>query len=146
MILIVLGLDKLFKLSAFQITVGIVGGIVLFLLGLQMLKEIKTGVQKSQSISDSRPIFTGFILSISNPYFLLWWATVGLALAVKAQQLGAWAFILFVVTHWLCDGSWLTILSLASNKGMSLMNEKSQKIILFNLCGRNAHLRRRLYL
>lgn len=130
MILIVLGLDRLFKWNIFQIGVGIIGGIVLFLLGLQMLKEINAGVRTSTEKHGNRPIFTGFILSVSNPYFLLWWATVGLAMAVRAQQLGAWAFVLFAVTHWLCDSCWLTILSAASYKGMSLMNEKSQKIIL----------------
>jgi threonine/homoserine/homoserine lactone efflux protein len=73
---------------------------------------------------------TGLILSASNPYFLLWWATVGLNLAKDAAGLGYIAIILFAMVHSLCDMGWLEILSFTSYKGTKFLNEKSQRIVL----------------
>jgi threonine/homoserine/homoserine lactone efflux protein len=70
------------------------------------------------------------VLTGGNPYFLLWWATVGLALATKAIGLGVLAFGLFAVVHWLCDLAWLEALSLASNRGVRLLGPKSRKVVL----------------
>ena len=65
-----------------------------------------------------------------NPYFLIWWATIGLALATRATQFGLHAFALFAVTHWLVDLFWVTALSFAAFHGTSLMGPKSLTIIL----------------
>ena len=107
MILIMLGMGKLLKLSYTQIAIGLAGGIVLLIMAIQMLAGSNTDKNTQGKISTDKPILTGFILSASNPYFLLWWATVGLALATTARQLGIWAFALFTITHWLCDLVWL---------------------------------------
>jgi threonine/homoserine/homoserine lactone efflux protein len=74
--------------------------------------------------------YTGFILSATNPYFLLWWATVGLNLAKDAINLGVLAIILFAIVHSLCDLVWLEIISFTSYKGARLLNERNQRIIL----------------
>jgi len=72
----------------------------------------------------------GVLLSGGNPYFLIWWATVGLTLITAAQGFGAWAFVLFALAHWSCDLIWLTILSWASFKGSVLLGPRRQRIIL----------------
>jgi threonine/homoserine/homoserine lactone efflux protein len=79
-------------------------------------------------------VLTGIVLSASNPYFLLWWATVGLTLAIKARQLGWIAFVLFTIIHWLCDLVWLGILGWGSFKGSAIFGPKAQRIVL-GICG-----------
>ena len=130
MILIMLGIGELLKLRSAQVAIGLIGGIVLILMAVQMFIGSKDNDKASNKISKDRPIFTGFILSASNPYFLVWWATVGLALVTRAKELGIWAFGLFTIVHWLCDLVWVSALSWASFKGMALMGAKSQKIII----------------
>jgi len=132
MILIMLGMGRPLKLACTQIAIGLAGGIVLLLMAIQMLiGSMKTADINTQNRpAKDKPIFTGFILSAGNPYFLLWWATVGLALATTARGLGIWAFALFAIVHWLCDLIWLEALSLASFKGSSLLGPRSQKIVL----------------
>jgi threonine/homoserine/homoserine lactone efflux protein len=75
-------------------------------------------------------MLAGIILSAGNPYFLFWWATVGLALATTATGMGIWAFALFAVVHWLCDFIWLGALSWASFKGTGLFGPRSRRIVL----------------
>ncbi len=130
MILIMLGMGRLLKLSYTQIAIGLAGGIVLLIMAIQMLRSANASQDKQNQQVKGGSILTGFILSASNPYFLVWWATVGLALATTARQLGIWAFALFTITHWLCDLIWLEALSLASFKGTLLLGPRSQKIVL----------------
>ena len=86
----------------------------------------------------------GIILTGANPYFLVWWATVGLALTTQAVELGLLAFALFSVVHWLCDLVWLEALSLASHKGTELLGGRVQRIVLCGLRSDARRLRRQV--
>jgi threonine/homoserine/homoserine lactone efflux protein len=127
---IILGLGFVFEHPAAKFIIGLAGGAFLLWMGFGMFKEIKN-YHESQPIFNSRgPVLTGIILSASNPYFLLWWATVGLNLAKDAAGFGYIAIILFALVHSLCDMGWLEILSFTSYKGSRFLNEKNQKIVL----------------
>jgi threonine/homoserine/homoserine lactone efflux protein len=78
----------------------------------------------------SKPVIAGILLSASNPYFLIWWATIGLKLATDARSFGIWAFPLFALTHWSVDCGWLLALSLASFKGKALLGQEKYHVIL----------------
>jgi len=130
MILIVFGMDRLLKSTTTQITIGLAGGTFLLIMAIQMLRSLKNAEIQQAKATKSGPVATGIILSAGNPYFLLWWATVGLTLATTATQLGIWAFALFAVVHWLCDLVWLGALSWASFKGSVLLGPRSQQIVL----------------
>jgi len=131
MILIILGLGRIFKTDGVQTAIGFVGGIILMIMAVQMFCGIKKGAGYNKSGAlDKRPVLAGVLLSAGNPYFLLWWATVGLALAAESTVFGIWAFALFAVTHWLCDCLWLLALSWASFKGTGFLGRKGQRVIL----------------
>jgi threonine/homoserine/homoserine lactone efflux protein len=130
MILIMLGMGKLLKLAYMQIGIGLAGGAVLLIMAVQMFRGLNAAQAPQEQQVKGGAIFTGFILSASNPYFLLWWATVGLALATTARGLGIWAFAMFAIVHWLCDIVWLEVLSLTSFKGTMLLGGRGQKTVL----------------
>jgi threonine/homoserine/homoserine lactone efflux protein len=131
---IMLGLGTILKAHGVKITIGLAGGAFLVWMGGQMLRQIRKADFAPEKTYTTGPISTGFILSISNPYFLLWWASVGLNLAMKARTFGIGAFALFAFIHWLCDLIWLEILSAASFKGTTLLGLKAQRIVLA-ICG-----------
>lgn len=130
MILIILGLSRIFESAKTQIVIGLAGGTFLLIMAIQMLVNLRKANEPETKHTKTKPVLTGLILSAGNPYFLLWWATVGLTLATGARQLGIWAFALFAIVHWLCDCIWLQALSWASFKGTKLLGGKSQRIIL----------------
>ena len=130
MVLIVLGMGQILKLPTAQIVIGLAGGVFLLMMAVGMIKSLRSAEQQQDKVSGSTPLLAGIILSASNPYFLFWWATVGLALATTATGMGIWAFVLFAVVHWLCDFIWLGILSWASFKGTGLFGHRSQQIVL----------------
>jgi len=129
-VIIILGLDYYFKLTKVQIAIGLAGGIFLMLMAVQSLLSLKADTQNEQKTLSSKPVLAGIILTASNPYFLLWWATVGLALATQSTQWGIWAFALFALAHWSVDLIWLQILSWASFKGSVLLGPRGLKVVL----------------
>ena len=129
-IFITLGLGTIFQYDTARIAIGLAGGAVLILMSVQMLRGIKRLDKEESKVVKDRAILAGIVLTAGNPYFLVWWATVGLKLATDARALGIWAFAAFALVHWLCDLIWCQILSWASFKGSILFGVKSQKIIL----------------
>jgi len=134
-VVIILGVGKYLEMRASKITIGLAGGIFLLLMAVQSLLSIKTTIENQSKVLKDKPITAGIILSAGNPYFLIWWATVGLALATQAKQWGIWAFAIFAVTHWSVDLIWLQILTWCSNKGSVLLGPKGMKIVLMICSG-----------
>ena len=131
MILLALGVGGLLTWPSVSIVIGLVGGGFLIFLGVQMLRGLAAAEVGSAPMTRGGPLTAGIVLSAGNPYFLLWWATAGLALITTARsEFGILAFVLLAVAHWSCDLIWLTTLSWASFKGSVLLGPKSQRIIL----------------
>ena len=134
-VLIVVGLSKILKLPAVQIVIGLAGAVFLFVMASEILWSIRD-LQRDQAKNvKGTPVLAGIVLTAGNPYFLLWWATIGLGLATRAGQLGIWAFVVFAVLHWLCDFIWLTALSWASYRGSTLLGAKTLGAVLMICAG-----------
>ncbi len=125
-----LGLGFILESGLANMLIGLIGGVFLVWMGFDMLKDVKNYHQDQPLPKTKGPIKTGMVLSITNPYFILWWATVGLNFAKDAASFGYTVLILFALVHWLCDMVWLEIMSFASFKGAKILSEKHQKIIL----------------
>ncbi len=129
-VLIVIGLSTILKFPAVQIVIGLAGGIFLIVMAVQVLRGLGSLGQEQDRNVKGTPIMAGIVLTVGNPYFLLWWATIGLGLATRASELGIWAFVVFAVIHWLCDFIWLGALSWASFKGSELFGRRTLQVVL----------------
>jgi threonine/homoserine/homoserine lactone efflux protein len=129
-VLIVVGLGRILKLPAVQIAIGLAGAVFLFMMASEILWSSQSTDQQRPGNAKGNPVFAGLVLTAGNPYFLLWWATIGLGLATRAQQLGIWAFVIFAVVHWLCDLFWLIALSWTTYKGSTLLGTRTLNIVL----------------
>jgi len=130
MVLLLLGAGALLRRSTTQVTVGLAGGVVLLYMAWRMFKSSKALPEAQAGVRKDRPILAGIVLTGSNPYFLIWWATVGLALATTATGFGLWAFVLFAIVHWMVDLFWVSALSFASFHGATLLGDRLQQTVL----------------
>jgi threonine/homoserine/homoserine lactone efflux protein len=114
-ILLAFGAGSLFETQGVRLFVGLAGGTYLLYMGKGLLRpgDLSPDEQKGPS-----SLMAGIALSIGNPYFLLWWATVGLGLVLSAVKFGALGLALFIAVHWLCDLIWYTLLSSLSYRGV----------------------------
>lgn len=111
MILIYLVLTQ-FKIPSFvQLSVELVGGFLMVLMGVQSFRNrSKTEEAKVTPMRDS--LFAGVYTTAVNAGFILWWLTIGTTLILNAQLFGLVGFSIFAGIHWLCDLSWYSATAL----------------------------------
>ena len=106
--------------------ISIVGGIFLLYLAVTFFKNKERRVIKG--------IMAGILLSSLNPYFILWWLTVGFNLAIKASYFGLIGLLSLIVFHESCDFSWYGFITILSNKGARFQKiEKFAALLAFSL-------------
>jgi threonine/homoserine/homoserine lactone efflux protein len=76
----------------------------------------------------------GVLVSIANPYWIIWWATVGMAYIDKALAHGAIGVGSFFTAHILSDFVWLSLVAFALVTGRKLMSTPVYRGVL-GVCG-----------
>jgi len=133
MVAIFYGFGRLLELQYVKASVALAGGIFLAVMAVGMIRSIRRAEFGTDKYTRST-LVTGMILSIGNPYFLIWWATVGAALTMRSASFGAAGIISFAALHLLCDLIWLYFLSALSFKGGQFFGRVFQKVV-FAGCG-----------
>jgi threonine/homoserine/homoserine lactone efflux protein len=123
MALIVIGLAPILNRPTVSSVVGLAGGIVLLWMGIGLLRSRRMAPATSDERQAS-PLAAGILMTAGNPYFLVWWATVGATLVFRAWEFGLWQLILFAVIHWSLDLAWYFFLSSASFHGVRLLGAR----------------------
>ncbi|MFQ5835898.1 MAG: LysE family transporter, partial [bacterium] len=108
MFLIYLGLSNFFKLAPVQIFIGIAGGLMLIYLGVDMIR-FRVDIKQERKDPSYSSTVGGLITTTANPYFFLWWATIGSALILKSAMFGVIGFISMATVHWFCDFGWYSL-------------------------------------
>ncbi|MEM2921179.1 MAG: LysE family transporter [Candidatus Bathyarchaeia archaeon] len=111
------------------------GGSLLIVLGLLTLKDaiiLKVAIQSSKVNESSklRQLFLGAASSISNPYWSIWWATVGAAYVLSSLELSVLGIVLFYFSHIFADFAVFTTISFAVSKGKDMLGTKSYRLVL----------------
>ena len=92
-------------------------GVVLVALGGLMLASAPSAQSvlpdRETARSVAAPLLMGAAVSIGNPYFVIWWATVGLGLLGTAAASGRAAVATFYVGHILSDFVWFGFVAAA---------------------------------
>jgi len=134
MALIVLSLGYVFEDSRVQLAIGLIGGVLLIFLGLMMIKSRKLTEDGPNTHLNYSSFITGALTTSANPYFFLWWATVGALLITNAEEFGAIVVVIFAVVHWSCDLAWYSFTSFAVFRTKHLWTPLVHEIVFF-VCG-----------
>lgn len=117
-------------------TIGLVGGIgILGFAGLQIADVVrKKNAAAPAMASNKSPFIAGIALSALNPFFLLWWFTVGLKLVADSATFGfaAGIILLFSMHIWM-DYAWLAGTAYLASKGSSVLKSKYYPFLLVGL-------------
>jgi threonine/homoserine/homoserine lactone efflux protein len=76
----------------------------------------------------------GVLVSAANPYWIIWWATIGMAYIDKALVHGVAGVGSFFTAHILSDFAWLSLVAFALVTGRRLMSTPVYRGILM-VCG-----------
>jgi threonine/homoserine/homoserine lactone efflux protein len=132
-IAIALGLSALFQNPVWNLAIGVVGGLALLWMGLGMIRDRRAlgAGEKSMPMGSFQ---AGAVTTASNPYFFIWWATLGALLITRSLAWGPVGVVLMAAVHWSVDLAWNWTLSLASRRGREAMTPRARSA-LYAACG-----------
>jgi len=132
--------------------IGLAGGILLVWFGASIIRDIlrrristtfideANGTQSSQTSNPSRtisnPVIGGIFISMANPYWWIWWVTIGFAFILEFNiSFENWPRLLaFFLGHEAGDLAWYLVVSTLAFFGLRHLNRKIYYSILA-LCG-----------
>jgi threonine/homoserine/homoserine lactone efflux protein len=108
------------------IFISLGGGAVLLWMGTTMLRSLPqlslvttAGGEKSRNL-----LLTGIVLSAANPYWLIWWASIGLSYIMYSMKFGLLGVAAFFFGHILADLAWYCLISFGIAKGRRFFSDK----------------------
>jgi len=132
MVLIYFGFAQFFASPEVKKVIGVAGGLMLLFMGAMVVRGMGKNLAEAADLPYSSFV-TGIVMTGANPYFFLWWATIGIALIVTAAAFGIWGLVAFAVVHWSCDLVWEQVVSMSVFRTRHLWTQKVQRIV-FGIC------------
>lgn len=136
--LIATGLGPFFQHPAVTTTCLSIGGLVLLGMGAQTIltnRETTAKALRATGVtSPYGPVLAGIVLSVSNPFWIIWWVTVGMGFVTQSLQFGLIGLLTFYLGHILSDLAWYSFVSFSVSAGRRLCPPLLYRI-LFILCG-----------
>jgi threonine/homoserine/homoserine lactone efflux protein len=133
-ILLGIGVFSLETFPGFRMIISIVGAITLFVFAIVQIKTVLQNNKNITSTPKHGPLVTGIILSALNPFFIIWWLTIGFKLISDAMLV--WAFsgivIVFFLHIWM-DFAWLGGISFLASKSSKILSNRNYKFIMIGL-------------
>ena len=115
--------------------IAALGGLALIAFGLLTVLGSKSAALVSPAQdSIANPYLAGVITSAANPYFWIWWLSIGSALVIDGLKGGLILAGLFMIGHWGADFGWYTLVSTSMERGKKILSEANYRRILA-LCG-----------
>jgi threonine/homoserine/homoserine lactone efflux protein len=132
-ILILLGLATV-ALPYTSVIAGI-GGIALIAFGMLTIAGSRKATMKTPSSQTiDNPYMAGLVTSAANPYFWIWWLSIGSAMVIAGLQGGLVLVGALMIGHWSADTVWLTLVSTGVSKGRTIVSDSTYRKINA-LCG-----------
>ena len=125
-LLIYFGFARFFENIVVQLVLSILGGGMIIWLGIGMFRARTEMIHGSKDLPYNAFI-AGILTTALNPFFWLWWVTIGVMLEMKFLDFGIMGLAVFIVVHWLCDLVWLSFVSNLVYRTHSLWGRKFQE-------------------
>ena len=109
-----------------QVVLSLAGGGMIGWMGVGMYLDRAKVVHEGKDLPYPT-VVAGIVMSVINPFFLLWWATAGSLLVLKFTAYGAGGLIILIAVHWICDLVWLSFVSVFINRTHHFMGKRFQE-------------------
>ena len=136
-----MGITRLLDSAPLVGAIGILGGLFLLWMGWGLLRN--PGQAALPSREDQRhhgrsgvcgPLVGGFVVSLSNPFWAVWWLTVGATFMTRSLELGLLGIGAFYVGHILSDFAWYGLVSATLASGRRFITQRLYRGVML-ACG-----------
>lgn len=120
------GLAPLLTSDAVFVAIALAGAVILFVMAAGMFRSLPgLRIDWDERQHRSGPLLSaGIVLSLSNPYWTIWWATIGLGYLLTCRDLGTAGVAAFFLGHIAGDFVWYSAVSVLVSKGRRLLSER----------------------
>jgi threonine/homoserine/homoserine lactone efflux protein len=136
-LLITLGFRPFLSTERAHFFTGLAGAGILIFMGLTLLKDARRAslsMEGGVKQAGMHPVVYGVIGSLSNPYWIIWWLTIGLGYLVSAMKFGVVGVLAFFSGHITADLLWYSLISYGVARGRRIIGDKGYRLMLY-ACG-----------
>jgi len=117
-----------------KLIIGVAGGVVLLVFGAMQIRETlasKSAETKSVGVKTRSLLLMGLAYTGLNPFFIVWWLTVGANLILLALEFASLPGVVFMyVCHVWMDYAWLTSVAYFSKMGAKFVGHKWYRVVV----------------
>jgi threonine/homoserine/homoserine lactone efflux protein len=140
--LLLFGLAEWIRGEMAVATIALAGSITLLWMAAGMAKEARTlrfepGAAPAAAPGPGtapggwmRPVIDGIVTSASNPYWSLWWATIGLGYLLLARGQGIKGVLAFFAGHILADAAWYLFVGSTVSAGRGRFTDRAYRVVV----------------
>jgi threonine/homoserine/homoserine lactone efflux protein len=132
---LLLGFSSVLGRNDAFIVISLLGGGILLWMAIGMFRSLP-GLKLSFEPSGgthNRLILTGIVMSVSNPYWIIWWATLGLGICIQSRQFGLPGVGAFFIGHISADFIWYSAVAYAVGKGRKFLSDRVYRWLVGSL-------------
>ena len=133
-VLFSIGLNKFLDDKTVVGVIGIVGGLFLGWLAVKIFVEVRRGVTvdlTSKKDVGWGPLVAGIWTSVSNPGWIVWWATIGARYILLSLDHGIIGVVFFLVGHEMADLVWYGTVSFLVSRGRGRISDRIYHGVLY---------------
>ena len=114
--------------------ITILGAAGLFGFAILQIRSVAKQKFSLETRSGQGPFVAGILLSALNPFFIIWWLTIGLVLISESiQTFGIIGIVILFLFHIWMDYAWLFTIAAFSSKAKNYLSKRNFKIIIIGL-------------
>lgn len=120
------GLAPLLVRDDVFIGIALTGGCILMWMAISMFRGIPNlhlDLEAAEGKKNRNLVLTGIIFSLANPYWTIWWASIGLGYIMHSVKFGILGVAAFYLGHILADLAWYAFISLGVAKGRRFFSD-----------------------
>jgi threonine/homoserine/homoserine lactone efflux protein len=125
-IALLLGLAPFLQQPAVFVATALGGAAILFWMVFGMFRSLPSLHLSwpGERRRGNHPIVSGILMSAANPYWIIWWATIGLGYILYSWRFGLWGVAFFFGGHILADLAWYTLVAAAVAGGRRFLTDR----------------------
>ena len=133
-LLLGVGFFSIESIPEIRTVITILGAAGLFGFAILQIRAVTKEKFSIETKAGQGPFVTGILLSALNPFFIIWWLTIGLVLISESiQNFGIIGIVILFLFHIWMDYAWLFTIAAFSSKAKNYLSKRNFKIIIVGL-------------
>ena len=133
-LLLGVGFFSIESIPEIRTIITILGAIGLFGFAILQIRSVTKQEFSLETKSGQGPFMAGILLSALNPFFIIWWLTIGLVLISESiQNFGIIGIVILFLFHIWMDYAWLFTIAIFSSKAKNYLSKRNFKMIIIGL-------------